>query len=47
MSQQKREKLTATTVPEKPQLQQSFVQIEGELTEEQLEAGDRWWYGWW
>ncbi len=38
MSRQKREKLTTTTVPEKPQPQQSFVQLEGKLTEEQLEA---------
>ncbi len=38
MSKQKREKLTATTVPEKPQLPQSFVQLEGKLTQEQLEA---------
>ena len=38
MSKQKREKLTATTVPEKPRPQQSFVQLEGKLTQEQLEA---------
>ncbi len=37
MSKQKREKPTATT-PEKPCPQQSFVHIEGKLTEEQLEA---------
>ena len=37
MSQQ-REKFTATTTSEKPRPQQSFVQLEGELTEAQLEA---------
>ena len=38
MSQQKPEKLTATTTPEKPRPQQPLVQVEGELTEAQLEA---------
>ena len=36
MSQQQREKLTATQA--KPRHEQFFVQVEGELTEEQLEA---------
>ena len=38
MSQQKRDKLTVTTLPEKTYPQQSFVQLEGKLTPEQLEA---------
>ena len=38
MSQQKREKLTARTKPEKPRPQQPFVQLEGKLTLKQLEA---------
>ena len=38
MSKQKREKLTATGTAEKPYQQKLFVQVEGELTEEQLEA---------
>ena len=42
MSKQKL-KLLATTTPEKPSQQKLFVQVEGELTEEQLEviAGGR------
>ena len=32
------EKLTATTTPEKNLYDKPFVQVEGELTEEQLEA---------
>ena len=31
-------KLPASTTPEKPHQQKPFVQVEGELTEEQLEA---------
>ena len=38
MFAQKREKLTATIVLEKPRPQQSLVQLEGKLTPEQLEA---------
>ena len=38
MSRQKREKLMTTKTPEKPRPQQSFVQIEGELTKGQLEV---------
>ncbi|MDJ0589134.1 MAG: hypothetical protein QNJ72_03945 [Pleurocapsa sp. MO_226.B13] len=38
MSQQKREKPTARKTPEKPRPHKLFVQVEGELTEEQLEA---------
>ena len=38
MSKQQREKFTATVTPEKPCQQKPFVQVEGELTEEQLEA---------
>ena len=38
MYKQKREKLTVTTTPEKTHPQQPFVQVEGKLTEEQLEA---------
>ncbi len=38
MSQQKRDKFTATTVTEKPRPQQSFIQLERKLTEAQLEA---------
>ena len=38
MFAQKRDKLTATIVLEKPRPQQSFVQLEGKLTEAQLEA---------
>ncbi len=37
MSKQKR-KLLATVTPEKPRQEKSFVQVEGELTEAQLEA---------
>ncbi len=37
MSKQKL-KLLATVTPEKPSQQKLFVQVEGELTEEQLEA---------
>ena len=37
MSKQKR-KLLATVTPEKPSLQKPLVQIEGELTQAQLEA---------
>ena len=38
MSKQQREKFTATVTPEKPSLQKPLVQVERELTEEQLEA---------
>ena len=38
MSQQQREKFTATTTPEKPCQDKPFIQVEGELTQEQLEA---------
>ena len=38
MSKQKREKLTATTTPEKTRQHKTFIQVEGELTEAQLEV---------
>ena len=38
MSQKKPEKLTAITTPEKTRQQQPLVQVEGKLTESQLEA---------
>ena len=38
MYKQKREKLTVTTIPEKTHPQQPFIQVEGKLTEAQLEA---------
>ncbi len=38
MSKQKREKFTATATPEKICSEKPFVQVEGELTEAQLEA---------
>ncbi len=38
MSTQKRQKFTVATTPEKNRPQQPFVQIEGKLTEAQLEA---------
>ncbi len=38
MSQQKREKPTARKTPEKNRPQQPLVQLEGKLTEAQLEA---------
>ncbi len=38
MSKQKRAKLTVSITPEKPSLQKPLVQIEGKLTEAQLEA---------
>ena len=38
MSKQKREKFTATVTPEKTRQDKTFVQVEGKLTEEQLEA---------
>ena len=38
MSMQKREKLTVVTTPEKNRPQQPSIQIEGKLTEAQLEA---------
>ena len=38
MSKQKREKSTATATPEKLRQEKPFVQVEGELTEAQLEA---------
>ena len=38
MSKQKPEKLTVSATPEKPDQQKPFVQLEGELTEAQLEA---------
>ena len=38
MFKPKREKLTTTVTPEKTRQQKPFVQIEGELTEAQLEA---------
>ena len=38
MFKQQREKFTATVTSEKPHQQQPFVQVEGELTEAQLEA---------
>ena len=42
MSKQKREKFTATAIPEKPSQQKPFVQVKGELTEAQLEAIALW-----
>ncbi len=38
MSRQKREKFTITTKPEKIRQDKPFVQIEGKLTQAQLEA---------
>ena len=38
MSKPKPEKCTATATSEKPRQENSFVQVEGELTEAQLEA---------
>ena len=38
MSKQKRSKLTASVTPDRTIRPKPFVQIEGELTEEQLEA---------
>ncbi len=38
MFRQKRSKFTATVTPEKTILQKPLVQVERELTEEQLEA---------
>ena len=38
MSKQQREKFTATVTPEKPYQQKPLVQVEGKLTEAQLEA---------
>ena len=38
MLKQKREKFTASATPEKLSQQKTFVQVEGELTENQLEA---------
>ncbi len=38
MSKQKRERLTESVTSEKPSPEKSFVQVERELTEEQLEA---------
>ncbi len=38
MSKPKREKFTATTTPEKTRPGKPFVQVEGKLTEAQLEA---------
>ncbi len=38
MSKPKREKFTATTTPEKARPGKLFVQVEGKLTEAQLEA---------
>ena len=38
MSKPKRDKFTATETSEKPSLQKLLVQIEGKLTEAQLEA---------
>ena len=38
MAKQKQDKFTAGATPEKPRPQQLFIQVEGELTEEQLEA---------
>ncbi len=38
MSKPKREKFTVSTTSEKPSPEKSFVQVERELTEEQLEA---------
>ena len=38
MSKQKTSKLTASVTPEKPRHDKPFVQVEGKLTEAQLEA---------
>ena len=38
MFKPKREKCTATVTPEKTRPEKPFVQVEGELTEAQLEA---------
>ena len=38
MSKPKPEKFTATAIPEKTRQHKPFVQVEGELTEAQLEA---------
>ena len=38
MSKQKREKFPATATPEKTPQDKTFVQVEGKLTEAQLEA---------
>ncbi len=38
MSKQKREKFPATATPEKTRPDKTFVQVEGKLTEEQLEV---------
>ncbi len=38
MSKQKRDKFTATTTPDKNRPQPPLVQLEGKLTEAQLEA---------
>ncbi len=38
MSKPKREKFTVSTTSEKPSPEKSFVQVERELTEAQLEA---------
>ncbi len=38
MFQQKREKLTGVTVTEKTCQEKPFIQVEGELTQAQLEA---------
>ena len=38
MSKQKRSKLTASATPEKNRLEKPLVQLEGKLTEAQLEA---------
>ena len=49
MFKPKLEKLTATTTPEKPRQQKPFVQVEGKLTQAQLEAiagGDTGTGGW-
>ncbi len=42
MSKPRSEKFTAITTSEKPRVQSSFVQIEGKLTEAQLEAIALW-----
>ncbi len=38
MSKQKRDKFTATTTPDKTHPEKPLVQLEGKLTEAQLEA---------
>ena len=38
MSKQKREKFTSTVTPEKPRQEKPFVQVEGKLTQAQLEV---------